>query len=59
MITTVKCIICSQLNNKTREAVTDFRLHHTCSIIILWLHSLSGATKVGPLVELGQNSLEI
>ena len=22
--------------------VRDFRLHHTCSIIILWLHSLSG-----------------
>ena len=25
--------------------VTDFRLHHTCSIII-WLHSLSGVNKV-------------
>ena len=46
MITTVQCSsICSQLNNKPRVCivVTDFRLHHTCSgIIILWLHSLSG-----------------
>ena len=42
MITTVQCSICSQLNNKHRVVVTDFRLHHTCSIIILWLHSLSG-----------------
>ena len=25
--------------------VTDFRLHHTCSIIILWLHSLSGVIR--------------
>ena len=35
MITTVQCSICSQLNNKTRVyvVVTDFRLHHTCSII--------------------------
>ena len=24
--------ICSQLNNKPRVVVTDFRLHHTCSI---------------------------
>ena len=37
--------ICSQLNNKTSVAVTDFRLHHTCSIIILWLHSLSGVIR--------------
>ena len=42
MITTVQCSICNQLNNKPRVVVTDFRLHHTCSIIILWLHSLSG-----------------
>ena len=39
MITTVQCSICSQLTNKPRVVVTDFRLHHTCSI---WLHSLSG-----------------
>ena len=45
MITTVQCSICSQLNNKHREVVTDFRLHHTCSIIILWLHSLSGVIR--------------
>ena len=25
--------------------VTDFRLHHTCSILILWLHSLSGVIR--------------
>ena len=34
MITTVQCSICSQLNNKHSVVVTDFRLHHTCSIII-------------------------
>ena len=45
MITTVQCSICSQLNNKPRVVVTDFRLHHTCSIIILWLHSLSGVIR--------------
>ena len=45
MITTVQCSICSQLNNKHRVVVTDFRLHHTCSIIILWLHSLSGVNR--------------
>ena len=46
MITTVQCnCICSQLNNKHRVVVTDFRLHHTCSIIILWLHSLSGVIR--------------
>ena len=28
---------CSQLNNKHRVVVTDFRLHRTCSIIILCL----------------------
>ena len=28
MITTVQCSICSQLNNKHRLVVTDFRLHH-------------------------------
>ena len=42
MITTVQC---SQLNNKHRVVVTDFRLHHTCSIIILWFHSLSGVIR--------------
>ena len=45
MITTVQCSICSQLNNKHSVVVTDFRLHHTCSIIILWLHSLSGVIR--------------
>ena len=45
MITTVQCSISSQLNNKHRVVVTDFRLHHTCSIIILWLHSLSGVIR--------------
>ena len=45
MITTVQCSICSQLNNKHRVVFTDFRLHHTCSIIILWLHSLSGVIR--------------
>ena len=45
MITTVQCSICSQLNNKHIVVVTDFRLHHTCRIIILWLHSLSGVIK--------------
>ena len=42
---TVQCSICSQLNNKHRVVITDFRLHHTCSIIILWLHSLSGVIR--------------
>ena len=37
----MQCSICSQLNNKHRLVVTDFGLYHTCSIIILWLHSLS------------------
>ena len=45
VITTVQCSICSQLNNKPRVVVTDFRLHHACSIIILWLHSLSGVIR--------------
>ena len=46
MITTVQCSICSQLNNKPRVVVTDFMLHHTCSILILlWLHSLSGVIR--------------
>ena len=40
----MQCSICSQLNNKHRVVVTDFRLHHTCSIII-WLHSLSGVIR--------------
>ena len=34
----MQCSICSQLNNK-------HRLHHICSIIILWLHSLSGVIR--------------
>ena len=54
MITTVQYNICSQLNNKHRVVVTDFRLHHTCSIIILWLHSLSGVIRsllCNPLVS--------
>ena len=41
----MQCSICSQLNNKHRVVVTDFRLHHTCSIIILWLQSLSGVIR--------------
>ena len=41
----MQCSICSQLNNKHRVVVADFRLHHTCSIIILWLHSLSGVIR--------------
>ena len=45
MITTVQCSIPSQLNNKPRVVVTDVRLHHTCSIIIVWLHSLSGVIR--------------
>ena len=40
----MQCSICSQLNNKHRVVVTDFRLQHTCSII-LWLHSLSGVIR--------------
>ena len=40
VITTVQCSIimcsiCSQLNNKPRVVVTDIRLHHTCTIIII------------------------
>ena len=45
MITTVQCSICSQLNNMPRVVVTDFRLRHTCSLIIVWLHSLSGVIR--------------
>ena len=45
MITTVQCSICSQLNNMPRVVLTDFRLHHTCSLIIVWLHSLSGVIR--------------
>ena len=41
----MQCSICSQLNNKHRVVATDFRLHHTCSILILWLHSLSGVIR--------------
>ena len=41
----MQCSICSQLNNKHRVVVTDFRQHHTCSIQILWLHSLSGVIR--------------
>ena len=43
-LTTVQCSICSQLNNKPKVVVTDFRLHHTCRII-LWLHSQSGVIR--------------
>ena len=57
MITTVQCSICSQLNNKHRVVVTDFRLHHTCSrgveIQCQW-HQLSGAK-----TELGTTGLVI
>ena len=42
MITTVYV---AELNNKPRVVVTDFRLHHTWSRIILWLHSLSGVIR--------------
>ena len=45
MITTVQCSIPSQLNIMPRVVVTDFRLHHTCSLIIVWLHSLSGVIR--------------
>ena len=45
MITIVKCSIPSQLNNMPRVVVTDFRLHHTSSLIIVWLHSLSGVIR--------------
>ena len=31
----MQCSICSQLSNKPNIVVTDFRLHHTCSIVIL------------------------
>ena len=43
----MQCSVCSQLNNKPRVyiVVTYCRLHHTCSIIILWLHSLSGVIR--------------
>ena len=46
VITTVQCSICSQLNNKPRVVVTDFRLRHTCSTIILLR---SAAEKMGAL----------
>ena len=48
MITTVQCSICSQLNNKTRVAVTDIRLHNIYlqyNKKLLWLHSLSGVIR--------------
>ena len=45
MITIVKCSIPSQLNNMPRVVVTDFKLHHTSSLIIVWLHSLSGVIR--------------
>ena len=46
-------IMYRQLNNKPRVyiVVTDFRLHHTCSIIILWLHSVSGVIRSLSLVH--------
>ena len=43
MITTVQCSICSQLNN--RVVVTDFRLRHTCSIIILDIRISADASR--------------
>ena len=39
VIITVQYSICSQLNNKPRVVVTDFRLHQTCSIIMALLTS--------------------
>ena len=45
MITTVQCSVCSQLNNKHRVVVTDFRLHHTCSIIILDIRISTDASR--------------
>ena len=43
-IVRLQCSICNLVNNKPRVVVTDFRLHHTYSII-LWLHSLSGVVR--------------
>ena len=50
MITTVQCSICSQLNNKSRVVVTDFRLHHTCSIIES-VDSISRDERDAPLTQ--------
>ena len=51
MITTVQCSICSQLNNKPRVVVTNFRLHHTCSIIIESVDSISRDERDAPLTQ--------
>ena len=32
---------CDNYCSQAQSTCSDFRLHHTCSIIILWLHSLS------------------
>ena len=52
MITTVQysIILCSQLNNKPRVAVTDLRLHHTCSIIES-VDSISRDERDAPLMQ--------
>ena len=51
MITTVQqCSICSQLNNKPRVVVTDFRLHRTCSIIES-VDSISRDERDAPLTQ--------
>ena len=59
MITTVQCSICSQLNNKTRVyvVVTEFRLHHTCSIITIAIHRHSPQTSLHTLISLARGYL--
>ena len=52
MITTEQCSICSQLNNKTRVAVTDFRPHHTCNIIEAFRPGIK-VEKVEKVISLG------
>ena len=54
MITTVQCSICSQLNNKPRVVVTDFRLHHAYSIIILGIRIRIMPRAVQPSVWTGR-----
>ena len=41
MITTVQCSICSQLNNKPRVVVRDFRLQYMASLTKWWLLELT------------------
>ena len=55
MITTVQCSICSQLNTKPRVVVTYFRLHHTCSIIIIMASRLTGLS-IEPSTSQGESS---